>query len=194
MTVFKRITCLVKVRSEVKRKIMRECSFNRKDQKSEIVDLIQRYSRQSWEVTHDHYFSWLFAYFKSLCDLAKAWKKDDDVDFVAEKTNDPIWARAMEKVDGAIDGMTKTAEKALRFGSWHMADSAAAVKAAAAELGVDLSKCKNRDEYSVALVNAGWTYFDYVVRKEEENQGRRERGGRNELERSLRECRGSEAS
>ena len=97
----------------------------------------------------------------------------------------------MEKIDGAIDGVQKTAEKALKLGSWHMADSAAAVKAAAAELGVDVSKCKNRDEYSEVLVNAGWTYFDYFIRKQEEKCGRRERCGRIELEESRSQCRGS---
>jgi len=119
------------------------------------------------------------------------WRRDSDDGFVAAKSNDPMWVCAMEKIDGAIDGVQKTAEKALKLGSWHMADSAAAVKAAAAELGVDVSKCKNRDEYSEVLVNAGWTYFDYFIRKQEEKCGRRERGGRIELEESRSQCRGS---
>ena len=189
--VFKRITCLVKVRAEVKQKILSECSFDRKEQKSEIVDLMERYTRPSWEDTHKHYDSWLFGVFKSLCDRVKVWRRDSDDGFVAAKSNDPMWVCAMEKIDGAIDGVQKTAEKALKLGSWHMADSAAAVKAAAAELGVDVSKCKNRDEYSEVLVNAGWTYFDYFIRKQEEKCGRRERGGRIELEESRSQCRGS---
>lgn len=83
-------------------------------------------------------------------------------------------------VDSAIDSLLATADKARDLGCWHMAASAAAVKAAAAELGVDVSQCSNREQISRKLVEEGWTYLDFIVRKEEASRGRAGRGGRDE--------------
>ena len=115
----------------------------------------------------------------------------DDPSFVAASENDPMWSRAIAMVDSAIDGLHAVSQKAQIYGCWHMAASARAVRDAAAELGVDVHDCSNREKVSERLVHAGWTYFDYIIRKEEANHGRVGRGGRDELTSSFRGIRTS---
>lgn len=186
--VFERITCLVKVRYELKAKVLDEWGIRRTDQQSEIVNLVERYSKGSWDDTNEHYENWEFCYFEDSAIIASKWRPQDDPDFVAASENDPMWSRAMSMVDGSIDGAYAVAEKALVYGSWHMASSAKAVKDAAAELGVDVHDCSNREKTSAKLVEAGWTYLDYIIRKEEASRGRVGRGGRDELDVSFRDA------
>ena len=82
---------------------------------------------------------------------AAKWMPSDDPSFVAASENDPMWSRAIAMADIAIDGLHAVSHKAHIYGCWHMAASARAVRDAAAELGVDVHDCSNRDKYQKGL-------------------------------------------
>jgi hypothetical protein len=56
-------------------------------------------------------------------------------------------------------------------GGWESAQKAQDATDAANDLGVDVTNFQNRKETAMALVAAGWTYFDYYNHKREEAAG-----------------------
>ena len=62
-------------------------------------------------------------------------------------------------------------------GGWESAQKAQDATDAANDLGVDVTNFQNRKETAMALVAAGWTYFDYYNHKREEAAGNPNCGG-----------------
>ena len=66
-------------------------------------------------------------------------------------------------------------------GGWESAQKAQDVTDAANDLGVDVTNFQNRKETAMALVAAGWTYFDYYIHKREAAAGNPNCGGKLDL-------------
>ena len=82
---------------------------------------------------------------------AAKWMPSNDPSFVAASENEPMCSRAIAMVDSAIGGLHAVGHKAHIYGCWHMAASARAMRDAAAELGIDVHDCSNRDKYQKGL-------------------------------------------
>ena len=67
------------------------------------------------------------------------------------------------------------------YGGWESAQKAQDVTDAANDLGVDVTNFQNRKETAMALVAAGWTYFDYYIHKREAAAGNPNCGGKLDL-------------
>ena len=75
-----------------------------------------------------------------------------------------------EGFSGALDRLVGHCSTYATYGGWESAQKAQDVTDAANDLGVDATKFQNRKETAIALVAAGWTYFDYYIRTKEKKQ------------------------
>ena len=73
-----------------------------------------------------------------------------------------------EGPSGALGRLVGHCSTYATYGGWESAQKAQDVTDAAEDLGVSAAHCQNRKEAATALVAAGWTYFDYYIRKREE--------------------------
>ena len=82
-----------------------------------------------------------------------------------------------EGFSGALDRPVGHCSTHATYGGWESAQKAQDVTDAANDLGVNVDNCHNRKETAMALVAAGWTYFDYYNHKREEAAGNPNCGG-----------------
>ena len=83
-----------------------------------------------------------------------------------------------EGFSGALGRLVGHCSTCATCGGWESAQKAQDVTDAANDLGVDVTNFQNRKETAMALVAAGWTYFDYYIHKREEAAGNPNCGGR----------------
>ena len=72
---------------------------------------------------------------------------------------------------GALGRLVGHCSTCATCGGWESAQKAQDVTDAANDLGVDVTNCQKRKGTAIALVAAGWTYFDYYNHKREEAAG-----------------------
>ena len=72
-----------------------------------------------------------------------------------------------EGFSGALGRLVGHCSTCATCGGWESAQKAQDVSDAANDLGVDVTNFQNRKETAMALVAAGWTYFDYYIHKRE---------------------------
>ena len=82
---------------------------------------------------------------------------------------------------GALDRLVGHCRTYATYGGWESAQKAQDVTDAANDLGVNVDNCHNRKETAMALVAAGWTYFDYYIHKREAAAGNQNCGGELDL-------------
>jgi len=70
--IFEQITCLVKIRGDVRENVVKAAGIERADSATEMMDLIDRYSRPGWHATNQFYESWLVNYFNEMLTAAIA--------------------------------------------------------------------------------------------------------------------------
>ena len=86
-----------------------------------------------------------------------------------------------EGFSGALGRLVGHCSTCATHGGWESAQKAQDVTDAANDLGVDATKFQNRKETAMALVAAGWTYFDYYIHKREAAAGNQGCGGKLDL-------------
>ena len=86
-----------------------------------------------------------------------------------------------EGFSGALGRLVGHCSTCATCGGWESAQKAQDVTDAANDLGVDVDNCHNRKETAMALVAAGWTYFDYYIHKREAAAGNQNCGGKLDL-------------
>jgi len=70
--IFEQITCLIKIRGDVRENVVKAAGIERADSATEMMDLIDRYSRPGWHATNQFYDSWLVKYFNEMLTAAIA--------------------------------------------------------------------------------------------------------------------------
>ena len=86
-----------------------------------------------------------------------------------------------EGFSGALDRLVGHYSTYATYGGWESAQKAQDVTDAANDLGVNVANCHSRKERAMALVAAGWTYFDYYIHKREAAAGNPNCGGKLDL-------------
>ena len=82
-----------------------------------------------------------------------------------------------EGFSGALGRLVGHCSTCATCGGWESAQKAQDISDAANDLGVDVTNFQNRKEAAIALVAAGWNYFDHYIHKREEAAGNPNCGG-----------------
>ena len=176
---FTKITSLLNLRYTTRDTRTAELGMHRKQQQAEVRGLVEKYSKQGWTTTKAAYLAWLRRHVKQLAEEAKV------AITVAEGTAGTGRHRLLkggsEGFSGALDRLVGHCSTYATYGGWESAQKAQDVTDAANDLGVNVGNCHNRKETAMALVAAGWTYFDYYIHKREAAAGNQGCGGKLDL-------------